>query len=351
MEEIARLAGVSKAAVSLALSGKSGVGTGTRERILQIAGERGYLPKNRSKPPDGPAKSLTFLVVTNSGIVLEEYDRQPFFRELIHFIQDRRRAKGFSLLFSTIHIDTFEQDIGLLAEENRSGVILLGTNLNRGQIAAIAAKLPHLVVLDTCFDSSPVHFVEINNFLGGYQAGGYICRQGHRRIGYIESSVRIHNFEERMRGFKTALEEHGARIGDGMLFSVAPTILSSQEALRKRLEQFIRSGRDFPTALFCECDYIAISAMKTLAELGFRIPEDVSVVGFDNIFESVVVSPELTTVQVEKGRMAQLAVDLLTDSMDAGPPVKTKIKVDTHFIERHSCGPLANSSRENGDCI
>ncbi|UUZ86715.1 LacI family DNA-binding transcriptional regulator [Paenibacillus sp. P26] len=113
MEEIARLAGVSKAAVSLALSGKSGVGTGTRERILQIAGERGYLPKNRSKPPDGPAKSLTFLVVTNSGIVLEEYDRQPFFRELIHFIQDRLAAPKASRCYFPPFISTLSSRISV----------------------------------------------------------------------------------------------------------------------------------------------------------------------------------------------------------------------------------------------
>lgn len=100
MEDIAKLAGVSKSAVSLALSGKPGVGADTRDRILQIAKEHGYQMKLPSTAADTQlAKSLTFVVFANSGIVLEQYYQQPFFRELIHYIEDRCRARGYSLLF------------------------------------------------------------------------------------------------------------------------------------------------------------------------------------------------------------------------------------------------------------
>lgn len=338
MEDIAKLAGVSKSAVSLAFSGKPGISPETRERIQQIARESGYLPKTKTQSIEPSAKSLTFLVFTNSGIVLEQYYQQPFFRELIHFIEERCRNKGYSLLFSSIDMEFFDRDLRSAAEEKRSdGVVLLGTNLNREQIADISSKLqPHLVVLDTCFETLPVHFVEINNFMGAYQAGRYLCSMGHSDIGYIASNIRIHNFEERKRGFTAALEEYGTKIAENQLFSVAPTILSSQESLKGKIEAFLQEGNGLPTAFFCECDYIAISAMKTLSELGYRIPEDVSVIGFDNISESVIVSPELTTINVEKERMAYLAVDLLLESIELGQHVKTKMKVDTHFVERHS---------------
>ncbi|MFD1908882.1 substrate-binding domain-containing protein [Paenibacillus rhizoplanae] len=104
------------------------------------------------------------------------------------------------------------------------------------------------------------------------------------------------------------------------------------------------SGQPFPTAFFCECDYIAISAIKALGELGFSIPEDVSVIGFDNINESQIVAPELTTVHVEKERMAAWAVDLFTASLHRQPAVSTKVKVDTLFIERASCRRLEPSA-------
>lgn len=339
VEEIAKLAGVSKSAVSIALNGKPGIGADTRERILAIAQEHGYVPRNRKNgSKHQTSRSITFLVIANSGIVLEQYYQQPFFRELIHYIEERSRSYGYSLVFTSIDIRSFEQDIRTLAAENRrDGVILLGTNLDRSQIAEIASCLAvPLVVLDTCDETLPVHFVQINNVMGAYQAGSHLCGLGHRNIAYLASNIRIRNFEDRRHGFHAAIREHGLEIAVDHVFSVAPTILSSQEGLKQQLNGFLAAGHAMPTAFFCECDYIAISAVKTLGELGYRVPEDVSVVGFDNITEAMIVSPELTTVHVEKERMAQWAVDLLVQSFEKEPSVKSKILVDTRFVERLS---------------
>jgi len=172
-----------------------------------------------------------------------------------------------------------------------------------------------------------------------YQAGVHLCELGHTRIGYIQSNVRIHNFAERQRGFAEALQERGLAVADKHTLSVAPTILSSQEELKQQLQSLIAAGEPLPTAFFCECDYIAISAMKTLGELGWRIPEDISVIGFDNISESRIVSPELTTVHVAKKQIAYHAVDLLMQELEAEDQDKVKIKVDTHFVERSSTAP------------
>ncbi|MFC4600991.1 LacI family DNA-binding transcriptional regulator [Cohnella hongkongensis] len=348
MEDIAKIAQVSKSAVSLALSGKPGIGSETRERILRIAREMGYNAKPRSSSPtsDKASKSILFLVITNLGIVLEEYYQQPFFRELIHYVEERCRSKGYSVMFSSVDMDQFEHNVRAIAEEHRSsGAILLGTNLSKEQIATVADRLPQLVVLDTCYDTLPIHFVEINNAMGAYQAGTHLCELGHRDIGYVASNVRIHNFEERKAGFLAALRERGLEIAPSRTFAVAPTLLSSQESMRRQLEACIRSEGRLPTALFCECDYIAISAMKTLAELGYRVPEDISVIGFDNISESVIVTPELTTIHVEKEKMARLAVDLLTDPAEHGSDARMKTRVDTRFVERLSTASPASVLR------
>ncbi|QJD85036.1 LacI family DNA-binding transcriptional regulator [Cohnella herbarum] len=338
IDDIARLAGVSKAAVSLTLNGKPGIGPETRERILQIANEHGYQPKTKTAPRDPQAGSFTFLVFTNSGIVLEQYYQQPFFRELIQYIEERCRAHGYSLLFSSVDMSKFQDEIRLIADDRRSdGVILLGTNLNKDLLGQVTSGLSTpLVVLDTCLEMLPIPFIQINNVMGGYQAGTHLCRLGHRDIGYIASDIRIRNFDDRRIGFVQALRESGVELAGETVFSVAPTILSSQDALKKQLSAYLDKGLPLPTALFCECDYIAISAIKSLNELGYRVPEDVSVVGFDNITEAQIVSPELTTVHVEKERMAHLAVDILMESIESDSAVTSKIMVDTHFIERLS---------------
>lgn len=338
MEDIARLAQVSKAAVSLAFSGKPGIGPETRERILEVAREVGYKPKNRaSSAPARTDKSLLFLAFTNSGIILEDYYEQPFFKELIHYVGERCRQKGYTLIFSTVDVEYFAEGIQELVDDQRSdGVIVLGTNLNREQIAEIGLKLPNVVVLDTCYEVLPIHFIQINNVLGAYRAASHLCDNGHTSIGYIASTVRLHNFEERKRGFLMALNERGMVIPEAARLSVVPTILGSQESLKNQLNAYLESGSQLPTAWFCECDYIAISAMKTMAELGIRVPQDCSIIGFDNISESMIVTPELTTVHVEKETMATLAVDLLTETLEHGEHPKTKFMVDTKFIKRNS---------------
>ena len=338
MDDIAKLAGVSKAAVSLALNGKPGIGPETRERILRIAAEHGYQPKTKTAPREQQAGTITFLVFANSGIVLENYYQQPFFRELIHYIEERCRVNGYSLLFSSIDMSKFQEEIRALADDKRSdGFIVLGTNMNKELLAQAADGLrAPLVVLDTCFETLPFPFIQINNIMGGYQAGSHLCALGHRNIGYIASDIRIRNFDDRRAGFLQALREAGLQLDADNEFAVAPTILSSQEELKKQLTAYLDKGRKLPAAMFCECDYIAISAIKSLGELGFRVPEDVSVVGFDNISEALIVSPELTTVHVEKERMAHLAVDILMDAIDSGAAVASKIMVDTHLIERLS---------------
>ncbi len=339
LEDIARLAGVSKAAVSLALNGKQGISEETRERILQLAEENGYKRKSRGNAAAEPGKkSLTFLAFANSGIVLEQYYEQPFFRELIHYIEERCRLGGYSLVYTSLDLEQMNDQVQAFGEElQSSGVILLGTNLNAAQISTIVEQLPvPVVVLDSCVETLPVHFVAINNVMGAYQAGKHLCELGHKRIGYIGSNVRMHNFDERRRGFMTALEASGLTVAETDSLAVAPTILSSQEALKQQLSECLASGTALPSAFFCECDYIAISAVKTLGELGYRVPEDVSIVGFDNISEARIVTPELTTVHVEKERLAHLSVDLVIQAIDAAVRTTTKTTIDTQFVVRGS---------------
>lgn len=346
MEDIARLAGVSKSAVSLALSGKPGIGAETRTRIVQIAEQNGYRLRTRAEGSEPDGSSLRFLAFTNSGIVLEEYYKQPFFMELIHHIEEKCRSLGYSLLFSSVDIGRFEQEIGPILDEPKAGVILLGTNLTREQIALIADRQPHLVVLDTCFETLPVHFVVMNNVMGAYQAASHLLDLGHRRIGYVQSSSRMHNFDARRRGFALALEERGLSIDGCRAFAMSPSILSSQPAFVRQVEDCRAQDGALPTAVFCECDYMAISAMKSFAELGIRVPDDIAVVGFDNIAESVIVTPELATVHVEKEKMAQLAVELLAQSIREEVPYTMKAVVDTRFIARGSCMPPTGAATE-----
>jgi LacI family transcriptional regulator len=340
MEDIAKIANVSKSAVSLALSGKPGISEETRIKILKIVKESGYLPRSMIKADKvyGLTKTLRFVACTNSGIVLEQYYKQPFFMELIHDIEEQCRSRGYSLFFSSIQTDNLEEAMDVMEMEHESnGIILLGTNLTQEQIRLIAQKQINLVVLDTCLETFNANFIVMNNVMGAYQAGRYLLDLGHRKIGYVQSNSRMYNFDSRKKGFMQSLAEEKLSIDDNHLFSVSPTVVSSQEEFVQKIKAL---KSPLPTALFCECDYIAISVIKSLTELGIRVPHDVSVIGFDNIQESTIITPELTTVHVEKGKIAELAVSKLFDMIENGDTVKMKSFIDTQLVIRKSCSAI-----------
>jgi DNA-binding LacI/PurR family transcriptional regulator len=338
IDDIAKLANVSKSAVSLALNGKNGVSLKTREKILKIAEEHGYIPRPMIKVEQQKqtnTKILRFVAVINEGIVTEQFESLPFFMELIKNIDNQTGSSGYSLIVSSINIEGLEEEITRLENEQKSaGILLLGTNLTPDQINMIAAIQPNLVVLDTCFETMDINFVVMNNVFGAYQAGQYLIDLGHENIGYVESSIRMYNFDMRKRGFIQALTERNLKIEDHHYFSISPTIISSQDAFTDKIKNNLNN---LPTALFCETDYMAISVIKSFTELGIKVPDEISVIGFDNIFESRVITPELTTVHVKKDKIASLAVKKIINQIEDNDEDRIKLLVDTELIFRNSC--------------
>lgn len=340
LDDIAKIANVSKSAVSLALSGKPGISSETRDKILKIVKETGYIPRSMVKAEQvygSTKKILRFLVFSDTRFIGLQYHKQPFFMELIHYIEEQCKRMGYSLMFSTVDISQFDKDIAKLNDEaEHSGIILLGTNLDKKQMEEIAKSNPNLVVLDTYVHELNVDFVVMNNIMGAYQASTYLVEQGHKHIGYVQSEYRMHNFESRKRGFEKAKEEYGFVSTEKDVFIMSPTVLSSQESFQKEIQNKIAQKETLPTALFCENDYLAISVIKSLHEIGLHVPNDISVIGFDNIKESVVISPELTTVHVDKETLAAKAVEQLIRLIEEKDRMGIKTVVDTKIIERKS---------------
>jgi len=341
IDDIAKLANVSKSAVSLALNGKNGVSQETRDKILKIAKEHGYIARPIIKAEHFQkidSKFLRFVACTNDRIVTEQYESLPFFTELIGDINKQMATLGYSLVVSSISSSNLEEELLQLENNQKSaGILLLGTNLNPQQIKLIANIQSNLVVLDTCFETLDINFVVMNNLYGAYQAGEYLVNLGHKQIGYVASKTRIYNFDMRKKGFLQALSEHQLCIEEENFFSISPTIISAQEDFKQTITN---RTQPLPTAVFCEADYMAISVIKSLTELGIKVPEDVSVIGFDNIFESQVITPELTTIHVKKDRLATLAVKQLIDDINQEKIDKIKLFVDTEIIIRNSCKTL-----------
>ena len=338
IDDIARLAGVSKAAVSLALNNKAGVSEATRQHILEISQAHGYTPRTFKSHKVSPKNNsiIRFVACKNTDIITDRYESQPFFNELIHHLTAYAREQGHTLIISSIPIQNLHEEIQTLEQEQPSaGILMLGTNLTASLLEDVLAVHPHIVILDTWFEHIDASFVAINNYLGGYQAGRHLLSLGYKSIAYVESDVRILNFVKRKEGFMAALKEVGMELEGN--FAMEPMLVVSQDAFKTE----IGNAKQLPEVVFCENDYMAISAIKTFQELAIKVPDQVAVMGFDNILESKVISPELTTIHVKKDVMAKTAMDILLRKISDQEGHNSGVLINTEVVERNSCPPRA----------
>lgn len=341
--DIAKMAGVSKTAVSFALNDKPGISREKRERVLEITRRYGA-PAKRPSRADGAASGssdILTLVCSRTDITKVRPGMPQFYSELLQEIERAVNKMGCRFWLRTMDIDeSFAARVSALLSENRvCGVLLIASDMLPEDLACIAAPDRNLVVLDSYFEELDVNCVVMDNFLGGYNAARYLVGLGHRRIGYVQSVNRIYNFRMRRAGFERALAESGLDLGPADVFDVSPTVDAVFAGMSELLRG--RDAGDLPTAFFAENDYIALGLIKCLQNSGLRVPEDCSVIGFDDIESSKIVTPELTTIHVPKDVIGSVAVRRLAALARGESAASLKVVVATRLVERGSCRPLA----------
>ena len=343
LTRIAELAKVSKSAVSIALNGKPGVSDETRALILRIARETGYVQRPRASAPR--QKSIRIIAVADGDILDAQFSRSPFLLELVNVIQHATELAGYACVVSTLSAqDLWGEWARTEAAVRSDGVLLLGTNLDCDQLTELCKDHPALVVVDTIEDLVPVNMVAMNSRQGAALAAEHLVALGHTRIGLGRCSTRISNFRAREESFGAALSRHGIALDKDMIFRLP----SSIEGAMTEFGHQLAGQRELPSAIFCENDYMAIGVVKALTMAGWRVPDDVSVVGFDDIGEASIIAPELTTIHAPRGRIAELAVDRLLAILkgDTGAPVKHI--VDVELVVRRSTAPYSGKPAAPG---
>ena len=341
IEDIAKKAGVSKTAVSFALNDKPGISNETKEKILNIVREYGYMPKSlvKSNGVSLEYKTILLLSCSRTEITSVDFSTKPFYAELIRGIEKRVNESGYDLWLKNINIDeNFKKEIStLLSSKSISGILLVATDMHCEDVKFIQQLNKNIVVLDSYFEALDIDCVLMDNFQGAYCAAEYLIKLGHRSIGYIQSVDRIYNFEMRKKGFELALQKECLSLDSDNVYSVVPAI----DSVADDIKDVFNVRDDKITALFAENDYIAIGAIKYLQGKGINVPEDISIIGFDDIEMSSVITPELTTLRVPKEKMAIIAVDRLRNKMeneDEMPNINHIIGVN--LTTRKSCKPV-----------
>ncbi len=333
MNDIAKMAGVSKAAVSFALNGKPGVSEETRKKIFKVIKEQGYEPLRKHKK--GSVRKLAsislVIIQDRTGMMNRSYASLPFFDTLVSTLSQNVGGFGGQVQIVNLDIRHLRDDIAnnkVLKDSKAS--IVLATDLNQRQIEILNNQLRNVVFIDNYFENVAADFVSIDNFQGAYQAGKYIAKQGYRRIGYVASNHIISNFLQRRAGFRQAMKEANIKIPPEFVISLNPT------ELRGTLPDILKRKQNLPEAIFCEDDYMALRLLKELTRQGVKIPDDIAVMGFDDIFEDTMVTPELTTVRVPITQIVMQAINQLQSKVADHDWLPQKCFVSTKLIKRES---------------
>lgn len=329
-KQLAEKLGLSAAAVSMALNGKPGVSTETRRRVLDAAAACGYdmtkiMEKQRKK------QEICLLVYKKHGAVVSD---TAFFSALFEGISDACRPLGYRLAIRYVYDDgdTLERQIREIAWSDCCGVILLGTELTADRFPLFRALRVPVVVADTYFHGITADYVLINNMQGAFLAADWLIREKKTQPGYLRSSYPIGNFAERANGFYDAIRSAGMSASRCVVHCLSP----SEEGARADMGALLDSGEETARAYFADNDLIAAGAMRAFFERGYRIPEDVCFVGFDNIPLAETLRPGLTTVHVPKKELGAAAVRRLCEIIDGGETLPVKIEVSTRLIRRGS---------------
>lgn len=328
IKTISELTGFSQATVSNALNNKRGVNRETAERILAVAREHGYLPELK-------IDNIKLVIYKKDGMVVSD---TPFFSALIEGVESESRSAGFETTICNLNRKDpdFEAMRDQLLSDPNCAVLLLATEMEEEDIKPFENALAPIVVLDSWFEEMTFDSVLISNTDSVCHAVKHLMAKGHKKIGYLRGSVRIKNFYYRDMGYQRALGSGGVPMDPRYTVTLTPTMEGAYEDMRS----YLKGQPELPTAFFADNDIIALGAMRALQESGFRVPQDVSVIGFDDLPFGTISYPALTTIRVHKQEMGRVAVRRLVEIMKNDCEVKTKIQVCNTFVERDSVRDL-----------
>ncbi len=312
IREVARAAGVSISTVSLVLNNKGKVSEATRRRVLQAARELGYVPLRA-------ARDLSMQRTGNVGFVLREdhFTRsEPFYTYIFLGTEFEARLHNLYVLLTTIPDDYHkgEHTPRFLRERSVDGLLIAGKVSDAFLDEVRAMKLP-AVLID--YEAEGLPAVVIDNQGGARVAVEHLIRQGHQRIAFIGADLQHPSIAHRLEGYRIALGRIG-RSMDPALVLIEPEAEPTR-ATGQLLGQRLLALAERPTAAFCANDALALGVMETLLQNGLRVPDDIALVGFDDVQSAAQAPVPLTSVRVFKEQLGELAMRHLVERMTPDP--------------------------------
>ncbi|MGD2206341.1 MAG: LacI family DNA-binding transcriptional regulator [Anaerolineae bacterium] len=329
IRQIAKLAGVSRSTVSRVLNDHPNVSPETRERVLHVVAETGFRPDPIARSLSSRRADIIGLVVPLS---IQSLFEDPFFPRLMQGISQGCNRHDYTLTLFLLH--TLEEEEKLYPRISRrqflDGVIVTATRSGDPFIPKLLAnRIPF--VLHGRHEDPRVSFVEVDNVTGAHTAVTHLVRQGRRRIALITGPRGSLAAEDRERGYLNALRERRVRTDDALIIHGDFTETSGYEAMQRLLAHE-------PDAVFVASDSMALGAMRALREVQKRVPDEVAIVGFDDMPQAATADPPLTTIRQPIQRAGVLAVEMLIDILKNGAEPARRIILPIELVIRASCG-------------
>lgn len=322
MKDIAEKLNISVMTVSKALSGKPGVSDAMREKIKKLSREMGYLA-----PCEETRRSY------NIGVILATYYTEKcatFYWKIYQEINTRAVEQGCFVLLEIIS-EEGEKNLELpkMVKENKvDGILLLGY-MAKDYLQMLTEKtsIP-TVYMDFYEDSILEDSVISNSFYGTYEITSYLFAKGHTDIAFVGTLFSTKSITDRFLGYEKAMMEHKQKIREDW-------VIPDREGERSSLET-IKLPTEMPTAFVCNCDLTASNLIKELQKQGYRVPEDISVVGYDDYLYPGLCNVEITSYGVDMGLMAYTAIEMLTKKIEGCDYQKGLHVVPGYLIEKES---------------
>jgi len=329
MADVARQAGVSLMTVSRVVNNKDDVSADTRQHVQATIKQLGYRPSDI-------ARGLVTKRTGAIGLVVPDVSN-PYFSEVVRGAEHVAYAKDYSVLLCNTEED-IERELTVLQsleEKCVDGVVLCSSRLAEDELEEAISRHPAAVLvnrrLEFTAEQGGVGVVTLDDVAGGQMATQHLLDRGHRAIGFLAGPPTSHSGRGRMAGYRMAMTAAGLEMSPQWIKHCAPTVEGGRASTRKLLD-------DSPelTALFCFNDLVAIGALQTCAELGFTVPDNIAIVGFDDIPLAALVTPALTTCRILRYELGTQAMELLLKRIAGDTEVCKEIVLPTELIVRHS---------------
>lgn len=328
--DIAKQAGVSVATVSRVLNGKPDVRVATAENVRKTIELLNYSPNAAARGLVHRKSQLIAMMVPDIA--------SPSFPELARGIMDAAKASGYSvMLFDTNHDEVVEETIQLLQSKQVDGAILSFDSANRDALVRLRENRLPIVQMYRKSRELTGPTVSIDNVQSGYEATRYLIARGHRAIGHITTGTETQSGYERLTGYRKALKDAGIAYREELVQACPHTFEAGVTCMDRLLDLGSR-----PTAVFCTHDLMAAGAYRAVHARGLAIPDDISVVGHDNIDLASMLIPALTTIDTRKFQLGQEGARMLLEVIRGEVDETCERVYPTELIERESVKFLDN---------